>query len=107
MMRFVAGIDPEERERVFALQREYAAIPGVLDVTVPIALERSELLPYSHALLVRCADRTALDRYATHPVHTASQRVIHPLVEDFLILEGEATTRDFGFLSGLRARLRL
>lgn len=65
------------------------AIPGILDISVGANFsERSQ--GFTHGLLVRFQDRSALDVYIPHPAHEdARNNYILPIVEDVLVVDYE------------------
>ena len=65
------------------------AIPGILEITVGANFsERSQ--GFTHGLLVRFVDRSALDVYVPHPAHEAARNdFILPIVDDVLVVDYE------------------
>ena len=72
-----------------ALRSLQSAIPGILEITVGANFsERSQ--GFTHGLLVRFADRAALDTYIPHPAHEdARNNYILPIVDDVLVVDYE------------------
>ncbi len=72
-----------------ALKGLQQAIPGILEITVGANFsERSQ--GFTHGLLVRFADRAALDTYIPHPAHEAARNdYILPIVDDVLVVDYE------------------
>ena len=72
-----------------ALKGLQQAIPGILEITVGANFsERSQ--GFTHGLLVRFEDRTALDTYIPHPAHEAARnKYILPIVDDVLVVDYE------------------
>ncbi len=64
-------------------------VPGVVDLTAGTNFsDRSK--GYTHGLVVRFTDKTALDGYLPHPAHRdVVERLIRPIIEDVLVVDYE------------------
>jgi hypothetical protein len=81
---------PEQIERVMEALRELPEkIPGIRELTCGENFcERAQ--GFQHGLVVRFADRAALDAYGPHPAHQeVVQSLILPLRESVLALDYE------------------
>jgi hypothetical protein len=88
LMRFRDAVSADQIREVQRRQRRFAAIEGVAWAHAGLTLEPDQRLSYTHALVVGFANGSARDAYLTNPVHRDGQAAIHPLVEDFLIVDG-------------------
>lgn len=75
------------------LYREYETsfgqIPGVVGASMG-ANFRPTSSEFTHALVIRFADRKALEGFMTHPEHVAAGRRMQAVFSDFLILDYES-----------------
>ena len=90
LMRWNEGASTEAIAAVFeGLRALKTKIPGIVDLTCGENFsERSK--GFTHALVVRFTDRTALDDYIPHPDHQAVvQNLINPIRADSLAFDYE------------------
>lgn len=80
-------------ESVTAAMSALAAMPGQIPVIMALSYGENfcdRAQGFTHGLVVRFADRAALDQYQNHPVHQAIvQSQIKPIVSDVLAMDYE------------------
>lgn len=90
LFRWAEGASPDAVNRVVTELRELKGkIPGILDLSCGTNFcDRAK--GYTHGLVVRFADRAALDAYGPHPEHQrVVQNFIAPIRGDVLALDYE------------------
>jgi hypothetical protein len=70
-------------------EADFAKIPGVLSASMG-ANFRPSSSEFTHALVIRFADRNALEGFMIHPRHIATGRRMQTLFSDFLIFDYES-----------------
>lgn len=80
-------------ESVTAAMNSLAAMPGQIPMIIALSCGENfcdRAQGFTHGLVVRFADRAALDQYQVHPVHQAIvQNQIKPIVSDVLAMDYE------------------
>lgn len=83
--------NPQAREKIVRASREFASIPGVLDVRVGTVLSSDRPIvddSFDVALVVSCKTEQALADYLAHPKHTqAVEQIVKPLVGKILVYD--------------------
>jgi hypothetical protein len=69
-------------------QARFDKIPGIVTSSMG-ANWHTEPLGYTHAIVIRFADRNSLDVFMTHPEHTAAGRLLQKAFSEFLVLDYE------------------
>jgi hypothetical protein len=90
LFRWAEGASPDAVNRVVTELRELKGkIPGILDLSCGTNFcDRAK--GYTHGLVVRFANRAALDAYGPHPEHQrVVQNFIAPIRGDVLALDYE------------------
>jgi hypothetical protein len=83
------GTPEADVDAMLAGLRGLDGIDGVLSVSVgPTFTDRGK--QFTHGLIVRLADRAALERYVAHPLHVACvNERIRPIIDDLIALDWE------------------
>jgi hypothetical protein len=89
LMQFRESVSAAEIQEVERRQRGFEAIDAVEWVREGLRVTPTPRLPYTHAVLVGFADSRAMEAYVRHPIHREAQAAIHPLMEDFLIIDNQ------------------